>query len=164
MFPKEGHCAMTITSEPPVVTRRSYEFKTGSHWLEGHSAFVRADGRLGFKVSTPPEFRGDPGAWSPEMLFVTAVDSCLMLTFANLAQKEGLRFAGYSSTAEGHLEWIDYSYRFTRVTVRPAIAVTNELDVALARRVLERAHAACLVANSLRTEVVIEPAFSLVSR
>jgi len=155
---------MTNATEQLVVPRRSFAFKSGLHWLEGRSAFVRADGCLGFKVTPPPEFRGDPGSWSPELLFVAAVDSCLMLTFAGLAQKEGLRFAGYTSSAEGTLEWIDYSYRFTRVTLRPAIAVTNEMDLPLARRVLERAHAACLVSNSLRTEVEIEPVFSLVAR
>lgn len=152
-----------MNANPPTA-RRSFTFQTGLHWLEGRNVFLRADGRLGFKVSAPPEFRGDANAWSPELLFVAAVDSCLMLTFANLAQKEGLRFAGYTSGAEGVLEWIDYGYRFTRVIVRPTVAVTNEMDVALARRVLERAHAACLVTNSLRADVEIEPSITLVAR
>jgi organic hydroperoxide reductase OsmC/OhrA len=153
-----------LTAEPPSIKRKSFLFTTSLHWLEGRSGFLRSEGKLGFRVTTPPEFRGEASTWSPEHLFVGAIETCLMLTFAGVAQKEGLTFGAYMSEADGVLEWNDGSYSFTVVTIRPAITVSNHLDVDLARKVLQRAHAGCLVANSLKTEVRIEASFNVMPR
>lgn len=153
-----------VITEPPNVRRKSFLFTTSLNWLEGRSAFLRSEGKLGFRVTTPPEFRGEASTWSPEHLFVGAIETCLMLTFAGVAQKDGLSFAGYTSEADGVLEWDNGTYRFTVVTIRPSIVVTNHLDVDRARKALEHAHASCLIANSLHTEVRVDPSFSVVPR
>lgn len=42
---------------------------------------------LQIDVATPPDFpKGMPGIWSPEHLFIAAINSCLMTTFSAIAE------------------------------------------------------------------------------
>lgn len=150
---------IAIADQPQTTAPRpkTFHFSTGLDWLSGRAALLRGEGKLEFRVAPPPEFRGEPNVWSPEHLFVAAIDTCLLMTFAGLSEKNGLQLVSYRSEAEGLLEWVEGSYRFTAVTVRPEITVRDEAAVARARDLLERAHATCLIANSLRTVVTVEP-------
>lgn len=131
-----------------------------------HTSFqddsLSSEGKPVLRIASPPEFGGERGVWTPEDLFVAAIETCLKLTFAGIARKRNLRFASWKSTAEGFLEWDQISYRFTKVVISPTIALYDEASIALAREVVERAHLTCLVANSVRSEVVVEPAFTVI--
>ena len=70
---------------------------------------------VGNDVGSPPEFKGEPGVWSPEELLVGALNACLMLTFISMAQTKGVRFLAYESAAEGLLENVDGKFRITEV-------------------------------------------------
>ena len=72
---------------------------------------LRSEGKPALVVNAPPEFKGEPGFWTPEDLFVASVEVCLMLTFVGIAEKRGVSFVSYTSTAEGLLEWVEESYR-----------------------------------------------------
>jgi len=139
------------------VTPKSFAYSTSVDHVEGRSADLRAEGKPVLRVSSPVEFKGQGGLWTPEDLFVAAVEVCLMLTFVGIAEKRGLRFASYSSRAEGRLEWQDGSYRFTRVIVTPAISLFDEQSIKLAGEIIQRAHDTCLIANSLNCEVIVRP-------
>lgn len=147
---------MTATLERRMQFK-SFTYRTSLTNVAGRSGELRGEGKPSLQVASPPEFKGVAGVWTPEDLFVGAVEICLMLTFAGVAEKAGLRFVSYDSDAEGSLAWEESSYRFISVTVRPRITVGDEASVAKAREVLERAHRTCLVANSLRCEVVVDP-------
>jgi organic hydroperoxide reductase OsmC/OhrA len=108
-------------------------------------------------VNAPPEFKGEPGYWTPEELFVASVESCLMLTIVGIAERGNVPIVSYASSADGLLEWRDGSYEFTRIVVRPTITVSHPDAVAALRAVVDRAHRSCLVANSIRSSVLIEP-------
>ncbi len=149
---------MTAPGPSPATTPRSktFRFSTGLEWLSGRAARLRGDGKPEFRVAPPPEFRGEAHVWSPEHLFIASVDTCLLLTFSGLAENQGLQISSYCSEAEGTLEWVEESFQFTSLVLRPTITVRDETDVAIAHELLDRAHATCLVANSLRTAVTVE--------
>ena len=77
-------------------------------------------------VAPPPEFEGVKGIWSPEDLFVSAVESCLMTTLLFFARKISLQVTGYESTAEGILEKGDKGFIFTAVKVDATLWVADE--------------------------------------
>jgi OsmC-like protein. len=52
-------------------------------------------------------------------------------------------------------------YRFTRVVLRPTIVVADGAALNRTALALEDAHRACLIANSIRAEVVVEPDIQL---
>ena len=109
------------------------------------------------RVASPPEFKGEEGVWTPEDLFVAALEACTMTTFAAFSLRLGIPVVSYESTAEGLLEFDDGGYRFTRVWIRPVVVVATEEAVAQAGKTLHDAHAKCLITHSVRTEVVLEP-------
>lgn len=115
-------------------------------------------GKQALELAPPPEFHGPQGVWSPEDLFVSAVESCLMMTFAFNARSRGIKVESYKSRAVGVLVKEPEGIRFARVEVYPEVTIQGGPDqVALAREVMERSEGQCLVARSLSTPVKVFP-------
>lgn len=110
------------------------------------------------EVATPPEFpKGMEGIWSPEHLLVAAVNSCLMTTFLAIAENSKLNFVNFQSNADGKLEKIDGKYMISEVVLSPVLTIQNETDRERAMRVLEKSEAACLISNSVKAKIILEP-------
>ncbi len=110
------------------------------------------------EVATPPEFpKGMPGIWSPEHLFVAAIESCLMTTFLAIAENSKLAFESFKSNAVGKLEIVDGKYMMSEVVLSPVVEILNEADRERAERVLAKSDAACLISNSVRSKIVFQP-------
>ncbi len=129
---------MTTTLAPPRIRPKPFTYHTNLSDVKGRIATLSSEGKPPLTVSSPPEFKGEPGLWTPEDFFVAAIEVCLMLTFAGLAEKRGLAFVAYQSAAEGLLEWKEQSYQFTRVVVSPVITLFDEASRPLARSSRER--------------------------
>jgi organic hydroperoxide reductase OsmC/OhrA len=80
---------------------------------------LSSTGKPDIQVSTPPEFKGHEGIWSPEDLFVASVNVCVMSTFLALAERAGLAFMSYESDAEGRVELAEGKLQVTSVTLIP---------------------------------------------
>jgi peroxiredoxin-like protein len=110
------------------------------------------------EVATPPEFpKGMPGIWSPEHLFVAAINSCLMTTFLAVAENSKFEFQSFSCNAVGTLDKVDGKYLMTEVTLRPEVVVDSPEMEARAVRILEMSEKACLISNSVRSTVHMFP-------
>jgi organic hydroperoxide reductase OsmC/OhrA len=111
-------------------------------------------------VSAAPGFLGGGDRVDPEEAFVAALSSCHMLTFLALAARRRRTVDAYADAAVGVLaENDDGKLAIARVTLRPAIRFAPDLDVTDAEieKLHHRAHDHCFIANSVRTEVVVEP-------
>jgi peroxiredoxin-like protein len=139
--------------------------------MENHSynvALTWKGGRIGemssselpsrIEVATPPEFdKGVAGIWSPEHLFTASVLSCFMTTFLAVAEYSKLDFIAFDCTAEGILSLVDGKYLMTNIILRPELTVKEDDKVERALRILDKSEKACLISNSIRTEVILEP-------
>ena len=141
----------------PKMKYKTFTYHTQLGWVGDRAGTLRSDGKPEFRVASPPEFKGEEGVWTPEDLFVAAVDSCTMTTFMAFAQRQELPIVSYTSETEGVLEFVDGGYEFTKVTLRPKILVATDEAVEQAEKTLHDAHKKCLVANSVRSTVVVEP-------
>jgi len=94
---------MTTTLNPPRIRPKSFTYHTNVGEVQGRTATLSSEGKPPLWVSSPPEFKGEAGHWTPEDFFVASIEVCLMLTFAGLSEKRGLKFASYESSAEGLL-------------------------------------------------------------
>lgn len=130
-------------------------FRTTYQWQHDNIGTVHLEDRAPLEVAPPPAFRGPKGYWSPEDLFVSAVETCLFLTFLGLVKRSDLTLMDYSSEAVGVLERTDDGLRFTRIDIYPVLEVKD--NVPLAVELLEKAEQQCLVARSLSTRVHLEP-------
>jgi peroxiredoxin-like protein len=109
-------------------------------------------------VATPPEFpKGIPGIWSPEHLFTASVSSCLMTTFLAIAENSKLEFIAFQCDSKGKLEQVEGKYLMTEVILEPTVTISHEKDRERAERVLSKAEAACLISNSIKSNVIMIP-------
>ncbi len=110
------------------------------------------------EVATPPEFpKGMPGIWSPEHLFTAAVSSCLMTTFLAIAENSKLEFVSFQCGSKGKLEQRDGKFLMTEVQLFPVVTIRDEKDRERAMRILQKAEANCLISNSVKSTVVMNP-------
>ena len=135
----------------------------GEHW--GH--LVLGNGpRMDF--SAPPDAEGHAGVFTPEDAFVAAANTCIMLMFIWAAERFKLDLLSYECEAEGtKLIELDRTEIFSRLLFRPEIRVgSGGEDPAKvekrARRALQSAQKYSLIANSVKSEIIIEPQIEIV--
>ncbi len=135
----------------------------GEHW--GH---IKMGNGPEMDFSAPPDAQGHPGVFTPEDAFVAAVNTCVMMMFIWAAERFKLNLVSYDCHAEGtKLVELDRTEIFTQVVLRPKIVVhADGQDTAAVgkrvRRALESARKYSLVANSIKSELVVKPEVGIV--
>jgi organic hydroperoxide reductase OsmC/OhrA len=114
------------------------------------------------RLSSDPAFLGDPKLLNPEQLLLAAASSCQMLSFLALALAARARIdvLSYIDEAEGVMPEDDEPMRITGIVLRPRI-VLDGADEQRVHHFIERAHEMCFIANSLTSEIAIEPDIQL---
>jgi peroxiredoxin-like protein len=108
-------------------------------------------------VATPLPFTGGvDNEWSPEHLFIASVSSCFMTTFIAIAENSKLYYESFNCDAKGVLAIEDGKYKITHVYLYPNVALSDESKNELAIKVLEKSKKACLISNSINSEVIVE--------
>ena len=146
-------------------------------WQRDGKAFVdnrysrahewRFDGGAVVKASSSPHSVrvpfSEPAHVDPEEAFVAAISSCHMLWFLSFAAQEGYVVDRYADEAKGQMEtrpdgvaWVARALLSPRIRFAGAKAPDEPAVAALHHK----AHAACNIANSARTEVSIEAKWS----
>jgi organic hydroperoxide reductase OsmC/OhrA len=111
--------------------------------------------------SVVPPPGSDPAAVDPEEAFVASLSSCHMLWFLAIAAKRGFVVDRYEDAASGVLERnAERRMAMTRVTLRPKIVFSGAKQPTAAEldAMHHKAHEECYIANSVKTEVMVEPA------
>ena len=142
--------------------RRPEEAFTDNRYSRRHR--LRFDGGVELDASSSPSVVPLPyshaAAVDPEEMFVAALASCHMLWFLSLAAQAGWRVDRYGDDAIGTMARnAEGRLAMTVVTLRPQVVFDGERrpDDAALRELHHRAHDACFIANSVRTEVRCEP-------
>lgn len=145
-------------------------------WQRGEQAFLdnrysrnhlmRFDGGVELPGSASPHVvplpYSDAAAVDPEELFVAALSSCHMLWFLSIAAKQGFRVDRYHDNAIGVMARNgDGKLAMTKVTLRPDVRFSGDKLPSHAELVTlhHQAHEECFIANSVRSEVVVEPVY-----
>ena len=118
--------------------------------------------------SAPPDAQGHPGVFTPEDAFVAAANTCIMMMFIWAAERFKLKLLSYECRAEGtKVIELDRTEIFTELRLRPVIRIAagDESPAAVearTRRAVQSAQKYSLVANSVKSAVVIEPVIEVV--
>lgn len=155
-----------MTDEHPV-----HRYRVRAMWAgttrDGYDAYPRdhtvsappAAGEL--QLSGDPAFLGDAHLLNPEQLLVAAAVSCQLLSFLAVAARARIDVVGYADDAEGVMAEDETPMSITRIVLRPQISIVGDADEARVRHLVEVAHRECFIANSLKTEIVIEPTITV---
>ena len=118
------------------------------------------DAGVTVRASANPAYLGGETGVDPEEAFVASLASCHMLTFLAIAARKKYVVDGYHDEAVGVLAK-DAAGRLavTRVTLRPQVRFGGDREPGPEelRQLHEQAHHACFIANSVKTEIVVEP-------
>jgi peroxiredoxin-like protein len=139
------------------IKPKSFSYKVKSRWIADKRVLLEAEGKPSIEVATPPEFGGPEAFWSPEDLFVSSINICVLTTFLAIVQRQGIKFISYQSEAEGKLQMAEGVFMFTQVVVRPRVEVKDEEMATAVSQALEKAERHCLISSSVKTQVTVEP-------
>jgi peroxiredoxin-like protein len=135
-----------------------HTYHTAVQWKSERKGMLSSEGLSSIEVATPPQFPGGhEGIWSPEHLFVASAEVCLMTTFLSLAEKTKLEFKTYHSEAIGTLEKTEAGFWMTKIVITPTVVVSDEALREKILSILKKAEKYCLISNSIKTEVRVEP-------
>ena len=140
--------------------------RTGPDFLKGKYSREHTwsfDGGLTVPASPSPSVvpapYSNPAGIDPEEALVASISSCHMLTYVYLAQRAGFQVESYEDEAVGVMTrnargvpWL------SRVTLDPRIVYGGEQRPSAAdeERLHHRAHDECFIANSVKTEIVVQ--------
>ncbi|MCA9990653.1 MAG: OsmC family protein [Ardenticatenaceae bacterium] len=136
----------------------------GEHW--GH--IVMGNGPE-MPFSAPPDAQGHPDVLTPEDAFVAAVNSCIMMMFIWASQRFKLALLHYECRAEGtKLIELDRTEIFTQVALWPHIRVAAQGSPpgaveARVHKALQAAQKYSLIANSVKSAVIVEPTIEVIA-
>jgi len=141
--------------------RSSEEFLKGKYsrehtWTFDGGAVVQASS----SPSVVPAPYSNPANVDPEEAFVASLSSCHMLTFLYLAGRQGFQIDSYEDQAVGVIAknerkaaWVSTVTLHPRIVYggdkRPSATEEEELH--------HQSHEQCFIANSVKTEVLVEP-------
>ena len=127
-----------------------YETYSRSHTIDFEG--IRAPGAAA-PANIPKTSNTGPGV-DPEQAFVGSLSACHMLWFLHLACQKKYVVERYVDEAVGVLDktWM------SRVTLRPAVSFSGKAPTKEEHAELHhRAHEKCFIANSVKTEVIVDP-------
>lgn len=138
----------------------SPDFLKGKYSREHTWAF---DGGFTMPASPSPSVvptpYSNPAQVDPEEAFVASISSCHMLTFLHLASRQGFQIDSYEDEAVGAMTKNEKSVPWmSRVMLNPRIVYSGGKPPTPAEeeRLHHLAHEQCYIANSVRTEIVVQ--------
>jgi organic hydroperoxide reductase OsmC/OhrA len=151
------------------------EHKATIHWRRTSPDFLRGkysrehtwtfDGGVTIPASSAPSVvpvpYSNPAAVDPEEAFVASVASCHMLSFLYLACKQGFEIDSYTDEAVGLMAKNEKGVPWvSTVLLKPKIVFSGQSTPSAQEleHLHHLAHEQCFIANSIKTEVKVNPA------
>ncbi len=136
---------------------KTYTYHTTVSWKGEHWGHLACGNGAEMDFTAPPDAHGHPGVMTPEDAFVAAANTCIMMMVLGACERFKIPLLAYECDAEGtKVIELDRTELFTQVTLHPKIRV-RECDESRIQRAIQSASKYSLVANSIKSKVMIEP-------
>jgi organic hydroperoxide reductase OsmC/OhrA len=143
-------------------------YHTTVTWKGEHLGRISMGNGPEMDFSAPPDARGISGVLTPEDAFVAAVNTCIMMMFLWSCERLRLKLLAYECEAIGtKLIELDHTEIFTQIRLTPNIRVQAGEEAvgrieARIQRALFSAQKYSLVANSIKSDVIIESTIEII--
>lgn len=119
---------------------------------------IRSGNRMPVLFAAPIEFNGTDTVWSPEHLLVASISSCYLTTFNYFANLLKVELADVRVRGAVEIEKISGGgFWAKRFRIFPEIRFSNAQDPHVVDNLLSKAKRYCIVSNSVKGEVIVEP-------
>jgi organic hydroperoxide reductase OsmC/OhrA len=132
-----------------------WTFETTLRWDGKENGVAECAGKPPVAVSSPPEFGGLPGHWTPEDLLVSAIETCLMMTTLSVLNKQKINLKAYSSKATGAMAKTSEGLRFTGLEVIISLQVTEPAEIEKVVKAVAIAEKYCPISNAVKFPVKV---------
>jgi organic hydroperoxide reductase OsmC/OhrA len=142
---------------------RTATYHTTVRWEGEHWGHLSMGNGPEMKFSAPPDAHGHAGVFTPEDAFVAAANTCIMMMFIWATERFKLKLLSYECRSEGtKLIELDRTEIFTQLRFQPRIRISAAGEPratieARTKRALQAAQKYSLIANSVKSEIVMEP-------
>ena len=140
---------------------KTYTYHTTVSWKGERWGHLVCGNGAEMDFSAPPDAHGHAGVMTPEDAFVAAANTCIMLMFLWACERFKVPLVAYACDAEGtKIIELDRTELFTQIVLHPKIRV-KPCDENRIQRALQSAQKYSLVANSVKSEVIVEPEITI---
>lgn len=147
---------------------RTATYRTDVSWKGEHWGHIQMGNGPEMDFSAPPDALGHEGVLTPEDAFVASVNTCVMMMFIWASERFKLNLLSYNCRAEGtKLIELDRTEIFTHIRLWPEIFIASDGEdqatlKARVNRAIRSAEKYSLVANSIKSDILIEPTIKIV--
>ena len=142
---------------------RTATYHTTVQWKGGHWGHLVMGNGPEYDFSAPPDAQGHAGVFTPEDAYVAAANTCVMMMFIWATERFKLNLLSYECRTEG----TKVDRTGPNRNIHPACTSADDprggrrrvpaVVEARVRRALQAAQKYSLVANSVKSEIVVEP-------
>ncbi|TFG12398.1 OsmC family peroxiredoxin [Candidatus Thorarchaeota archaeon] len=135
-----------------------HRYSVKSRWVEDRIVTMEIEGKTMLKSAPPRDFWEDcpDETYSPEDLFLASAVTCYSVSIPGVAKRFHADFDDFEVTGKGHLAKGEHGWEFEEITIDAKITVSSESDEKKMKKVAERAHTYCVVANSMSCPVKLK--------
>jgi organic hydroperoxide reductase OsmC/OhrA len=147
--------------------KRVHEYEASCSWrgstATGYESYERSHQAAAFParttldLSSDPAFHGNAERLNPEQLLLMAASSCQLLSFLAVCARARIDVRQYEDHATALMPEGNRPVRLTTIVLRPKIEVAKGPTEERVRNLVQVAHEECYVANSLNSDVRVEP-------
>ncbi len=136
---------------------KEHKYETTVVWAEKKKGIVSFEDikKEKIEVAVAPEFMGHVHITTPEDLYVSSLNACMMSYVIGLVEKMRIKLISYTSKATGLLSESGIDFVFSTIRLDITVIVKSEKDAKKMRRAIEMSEKGCYISNSIRTNVEV---------
>lgn len=132
-------------------------------WKEEHLGYTHCGNGTEMNFSAPPALYGHPDMMTPEDAYLMAINTCIHMMVLWAMKRFKLNLVAFECTAEGEVEeHLDKTSWFKKVVLSPRIVIRGGAESTV-KRALQMARKYSTIAESVKSEIVMEPKIEIVS-
>lgn len=130
-------------------------------WKEEHLGHTYCGNGTEMDFSAPPTLHGHPNMMTPEDAYLMAINTCIHMMVLWAMKRFKVELVSLECSAVGEVEeHLDKTSCFKKVVLHPRIVVRGGSEGAV-KRALQMARKYSTIAESVKSEMVIEPVIEI---
>ena len=131
-------------------------------WKEEHVGYTRCGNGAEMEFSAPPALYGHPNVMTPEDAYLMSINTCIHMMVLWAMKRFKVDLISFECTAKGEVEeHLDKTSWFKKVVLTPRIIVRGGSEAATIRA-LQMARKYSTIAESVKSEIIIEPKIEMI--
>jgi uncharacterized OsmC-like protein len=131
-------------------------------WKGEHLGYTYCGNGTEMDFSAPPALYGHPKMMTPEDAYLMAINTCIHMMVVWAMKRFKLELISFECLAEGEVEeYLDKTSWFKKVVLRPRIVVRGGSQ-SMVERALQMARKYSTIAESVKSEIILDPEIKVV--